>query len=407
MGIEDGNQHNICGHQVVGWNNPIDGAYAYVGGNYGLGVFRDETCVWQGSPIEHLPIVGNVLKERVYQYMEPYSIALALAALRSRDYPGMDADGIAYPFEYSSMNRRRRLDRQVAIELAEGRRSDSDIRVLEIGGQEGRWMNYVFNIQYSEQSLYSYGGYPLYDVPPEFHHTIIDLDLRRRFRDRFPRTEEKIHKLYIQGDGHRMVNIIDYLGIPKFDMVAMMNVHDVIFDPFQILRNSWDLLKPKGLIVIGSINGFSLEMPFVPFQNSSPLEDFARYYSPRDFKYFKERFNRGNRDLRRAVPEKSFVYASFDRSHLLDPILIKIGRILNESPDINFDFSLAAVLRSLGYSAEEIADYNGQGVVTIIKKRVKDAVNPFSLFTAWGIISRYFHVGEYRFPQVFHRIDFR
>jgi len=180
------------------------------------------------------------LSKKHYRYFHALSTAMSLSAIKSSTFPGARGENNAFSFEYADDIKSHSLTRNI-LGLITKEVHKPVVTVLDVGGQEGNWINML--------QLQAYG----FSIEP----TIVDLDLYRRFPNRFPQQGSDSQKIkYIQADAHHLQSVWKAAHpdeTPKaLDIIAFMNTGNVIFDPFTAFKQAWDMLGKDGLLIIGS-----------------------------------------------------------------------------------------------------------------------------------------------------------
>ena len=323
-----------------------------------------------------------LLNEQSYSFLHGFSLALTLAAIRSRLFPGMECRGIAYPFEYAA----RRGDelfngsvlRMVERQIPDGKES----HWIEIGGQGGRWSSSLASDFIAKRNT-------LVELD------IFDLDLLRRGSLDFPISiyeEDEFRVRYIQADAHKLDTYAERLDLPKYDVALLMNLTDVLYDPFSIFFQLWQQLKPGGVLIIGESYG-AVELPLWGEGNKERLQELAvGGRDDRDFGKLYQLWRQQEQKMLATFPKGDFFYDSSSPN----ADYASISRALYELPSYLPRFSFSRVLKALGFKADLIGGRRAWAYAVIKDKEE----NPFEL-PILGIGRRYFHVNEYVFPQVF------
>ncbi len=325
-----------------------------------------------------------IIPAHAYSYLHAFNLAGSLAAIESMDFPGMKANGIAYPFEYSVHDESQRLNRDVVSIIKEVSKKP-DVHFLEIGGQEGSWGREL-------QSMAALNSL-------QFRPTVIDLDLTRRWSDRYHRGFGNKHPgtTYIQADAHHLTELYKSGYFKRPDVIAMINVEDVIYDPFEVFRQAWDLLPVSGILLTGTSHS-SVDLPMTTFV-SGYYQESLEYGYRRKLSKDTHQWLAANKKLLRLIPQTPFIYKSGETQN--SPDIENISTELYAHPSSTpYRSEIDTTLTRMGYRV--LSAYGGRhGKIHALVKQRGDT-NPFTKFTVAGISRGYFHVDEYVFPQI-HR----
>lgn len=343
----------------------------------------------QDPKLPHPKLLPQICSPHQYRFLHAFNLATTLAAIVSDDFPGMKANGIAYPFEYSTDKPDRIFDQKIVAEIAETAEDlhRENLHILEIGGQEGFWFESLKSIaQQSDLGLTT---------------TILDLDLQRRSINKSYRQHPSLDPVtFLQTDAHHLRDLSNNHLLKKPDLISMINLEEVVFDPFSILEQAWDILPNNGRLMVGT-SFFNINLPFTLFVGNEYSEDGKEFKGYKD--KASEAFNHLHQKSRALVSQinerQSFIYNS-TMKHDQTGQIAEISRLVSDLGNFIHKSNLSATLRLFGYDAKEVKG-DRKNIMCILRKN-HWKTNPFKKFHVAGFSRDLFHVNEYFFPQV-HR----
>lgn len=346
--------------------------------------------VWQREVLPYMNFSPRcTFDEATYRYLHAFSIAETLAFLRMGNFPGMPGDIHSANAEYAAS--RSAPGRAVRDLVEDNYLTNRNVVWMDIGGQQGKFIgNSIGPTETIKRRLGLSGRY------------VLDLDIQRR---PFPPESysDSENLTYIEGDAHELKDI----DVPELDLVTMINLTDVLFDPVSVMAQAWDKLSLGGVLLVGDT---FLNIKYSPFyrrdeeclpvvfdrwqQSLAMVTRAVNQADKLNFRY-REKVTRG--DVEKGYPQiKSVAQAIHGiaprESGVEHNMISDLGRLCPHTQH--------AYQRNIQNAESAYSDFTGIAI-----RREEGDSNPFAGLEILGLSQNPYHLGEYTFPQVIREIS--
>lgn len=345
--------------------------------------------VWQQEVLPYMNFSPRcTLDEATYRYLHAFSIAETLAFLRMGNFPGMPGDIHSANAEYAAT---RSAPGRAVRDLVDSKYlTNRNVEWMDIGGQQGKFIgNSIGPSETIRRQLGLSGRY------------VLDLDTQRRA---FPPQSysDNENLTYIEGDAHKLRDI----DVPELDLITMINVTDVLFDPVSVMAQAWDKLSSGGVLLVGDT---FLDIQYSPFyrREEESLSDA--------FGLWQQSVRNVTHAIRQA---NDFVFNYSDRITRVDvekayPHIKSVSKAIHgiaprkggrDDKMISDLYVLCPNIQTASQRNIRNAEGAYSNFTAVAIRRQEGDSNPFAQHEILGLSPNPYHMDEYTFPQVIREI---